>query len=302
MNSKDNSKICIMIVPHTKKVKKLVIPQWLPKATLFLFSSCILSLLLFLTRATTYQVSLKKESKNKASIIRELEEENAKKDIELANLKSQNKQLQEKTIQVENKLMEIDELQKILEKMADINGPSKGGNISQAIPFKNLSPESEIDILTEVLEDKKLELEVFIEDLESKFAYLECVPDLIPTSGRITSKFGNRKNPFGRGVQFHQGIDIANSKGTEIIASAKGTVTFSGRKGGYGKTIIINHEYGYKTLYAHNNHLLVSVGDKVDKGQSIAQMGKTGRTTGSHLHFEIHKDNKPINPFDIIKD
>lgn len=302
MNSKDNSKICIMIVPHTKRVKKLVIPGWLPKATLYSLLFCSISLFLFFSKTTTYHLSLKQESNNKTSIISKLEEESRKKDLELTNLKSQNKQLQEKAVQVENKLLEIDELQRKLERMADINSPSRGGNINRNISFRDLDPKAEMNILTEVLEDKKLELEVFIEDLESKFAYLECVPDLMPTSGRLTSKFGNRKNPFGRGVQFHQGIDIANSKGTKIAASAKGTVTFSGRKGGYGKTIIIDHGYGYKTLYAHNSNLLVDVGDKVDKGQLIAEMGRTGRSTGNHLHFEIHKNNNPINPLDMIKD
>lgn len=302
MNSKDNSKICIMIVPHTEKVRKLVIPRWMPKALLSLFSASIIVLLLYISRNTTYQLSLKKETNNKSSIINDLEEENRKKDMELADLKSQNKQLQDKTIQVENKLMEIDELQRALEKMAGVSSPSKGGEAAPDISLKDLDPEMEMDILAEVLEDKKLELEVFIEDLEARFAYLESVPDLMPTSGRLTSKFGNRKNPFGRGIQFHQGIDIANSKGTDIIASAKGTVIFSGRKGGYGKTIIIDHGYGYKTLYAHNNDLLVSVGDKVDKSQLIAEMGKTGRSTGNHLHFEIHKNDNPINPFDVLKD
>lgn len=290
-----------MIVPHTKKVKKLVIPSWMPKVSLSLFSAFIIILLLYIGRNTTYQLNLKKEANNKSSIINDLEEENRKKDMELANLKSQNKQLQDKAIQVENKLMEIDELQKVLEEMAGIKSPSKGGGASPDISLEGLDSEMEMDILAEVLDDKKLELEVFIEDLEAKFAYLESIPNLMPTSGRLTSKFGNRKNPYGRGIQFHQGIDLANSAGTKIVASAKGTVIFSGRKSSYGKTIIIDHGNGYKTLYAHGSNLLVDVGDKVDKGQLIAKMGRTGRSTGSHLHFEIHKNNNPINPLSIIK-
>lgn len=301
MNTKDNSKICIMIVPHTKKVRKLVIPSWMPKALLYLFSAFTIILLLYIGRNTTYQLNLKREANNKSSIINDLEEENRKKDMELANLKSQNKQLQDTTIQVENKLMEIDELQRVLEEMAGIKSPSKGGGASPDISLGDLDPETEMNILAEVLDDKKLELEVFIEDLEAKFAYLEYVPNLMPTSGRLTSKFGNRKNPYGRGIQFHQGIDLANSAGTKIVASAKGTVIFSGRKSSYGKTIIIDHAYGYKTLYAHNSNLLVDVGDKVDKGQLIAKMGSTGRSTGNHLHFEIHKNNNPINPLSVIK-
>lgn len=303
MNTKDNSKICIMIVPHTKKVKKLVIPHWLPKVALMLTSIIIISLGLYFSKATTYQLNLKRTAQDKISIIQDLEEMNRQKDLELASLRDETKQLQAKAAEVENKLLEINSLQKTLEEMAGIDSPSKGADtIASNISFSDLDPSSEMDILAEVLDDKKIELEVFIEDLEVQFAYLETVPDLMPTSGRITSRFGNRKNPFGRGIQFHQGVDIANSRGTKVVASAKGTVIFAGYKGGYGRTVIIDHGNEYKTLYAHNSSLLVSVGDKVDKGQIISKMGSTGVSTGNHLHFEIHKNNKYINPLTVIKD
>jgi len=155
-------------------------------------------------------------------------------------------------------------------------------------------------IISDILSDKKLELEIFIEDLEAQFEYLETVPNIMPASGRITSKFGNRRDPFTRKIQFHQGIDIANSSGTSIKAAAKGTVIYAGYNGGYGRTIIIDHGNGYKTLYAHNRELLVKKGEKVEKGQVIAKMGSSGRSTGVHLHFEIHKNNKAIDPLTVI--
>ena len=84
------------------------------------------------------------------------------------------------------------------------------------------------------------------------------------------------------------------------MASAKGIVIFSGYKRGYGRTVIIDHENGYKTLYAHNSEILVSTGDRV--GVILLQkMGSTGRSTGSHLHFEIHKNDEPMNPLSILK-
>lgn len=308
MNNKDSSKICIMIVPHTEKVKKLMIPKWLPKAIISLALTLCAILLLYINRVSTYQTSLKQESSDKASVINELETDinqletnNKSKDQELADLKSQAEILKLKTTEVEDKLVEIDKLQKRLEQMAGIKSPSRGGGISRDIHPNDLNPTEGMNVLIEVLEDKQIELTSFIDDLDSQFKYLDSLPNLTPTSGRHTSGFGNRRNPFGNGIRFHQGIDIANSAGTDIKASAKGVVTFAGYKGGYGKTIIIDHGYGYKTLYAHNSQLLVNVGDNVSKAQSISKMGSTGRSTGSHLHFEIHKTNQPINPFTMIK-
>lgn len=303
MIKKDKSKICILIVPHTKKVKRILIPPWLPKGTLTLISSLLIVSLVWMIKTNTYQNQLKKDSEEKTSIILSLEEENKNKKEELANLHSQTMKLREKTEEVENKLDEIDKLQRRLERMANMESPSRsgrGGRDDIILELDDLTPNAEMDIMKDLLEDKKLELENFIIDLEAQFDYLESVPDLMPTNGRLTSKFGNRRDPFTRRIQFHQGIDIANSSGTEIKAAAKGKVTFSGPNGAYGRTIIIDHGYGYKTLYAHNRKLLVSVGDKVEKGQVISNMGSTGRSTGSHLHFEIHKDNKPIDPLSVL--
>ncbi len=109
-------------------------------------------------------------------------------------------------------------------------------------------------------------------------------------SGRITSYFG----PRGRG--FHNGIDIASSRGTPIYAADSGVVTFSGYRGAYGRLIILDHGNGYTTYYAHNSSNLISTGEQVKQGQTIAYMGVTGNATGSHLHFEIRRNGSPINP------
>ena len=119
-----------------------------------------------------------------------------------------------------------------------------------------------------------------------------------PTRGTLTSKFGYRYI-FGK-TSFHGGIDLANSVGTDIVAADGGVVTFSGTSGAYGKLIIIDHQNGYKTYYAHCSKLLVGVGAKVHKGQHIAEMGNTGRSTGSHLHFEIRYNGERKNPLNYI--
>ena len=119
-----------------------------------------------------------------------------------------------------------------------------------------------------------------------------------PTSGTLTSKFGYRTV---LGVyRFHEGVDIANSTGTSIYASDGGTVTFAGWRGDYGYLVIISHGNGVETRYGHCSKLLVSVGDKVYQGQKIAKMGSTGRSTGSHCHFEIRINGTPVNPLSYL--
>ena len=115
-----------------------------------------------------------------------------------------------------------------------------------------------------------------------------------PVYGRITSRFGYR-SIFGS-YSYHSGLDIAVPYGTSVKASDGGTVTFAGYKGSYGYLVIINHGNGEQTYYGHNSSLLVSAGDKVYQGQTIAKAGSTGRSTGSHCHFEIRINGTAVNP------
>lgn len=119
-----------------------------------------------------------------------------------------------------------------------------------------------------------------------------------PTSGTITSPFGYRYI-FGS-TSFHGGIDIANRKGTNIVAADGGIVSYAGWKSGYGYVVIIDHTNGYETYYAHCSQLLVSAGDKVYKGEHIAEMGSTGRSTGNHLHFEVRYGGERKNPINYL--
>ncbi len=122
----------------------------------------------------------------------------------------------------------------------------------------------------------------------------------MPTNGRITSPFGMRNDPINNKRTMHLGIDIATSLGDPLYAAGNGIVTFSGYSGSYGKIIIISHGYGYKTVYAHNNSNYVKVGQKVEKGQQIGEIGNSGKTTGPHVHFEVHLNGKQINPTKIL--
>jgi len=120
--------------------------------------------------------------------------------------------------------------------------------------------------------------------------------------GRRTSGFGSRKNPFDRrSLEFHTGVDIACQTFSKVYAARKGKVAFSGFKDGYGRLVIIRHEFGYNSYYGHLSRALVKEGDEVNTGDFIALSGNTGRTTGPHLHFEVRKEDRPVNPGLLIK-
>ncbi|MBE3597056.1 MAG: peptidoglycan DD-metalloendopeptidase family protein [Hydrogenibacillus sp.] len=125
---------------------------------------------------------------------------------------------------------------------------------------------------------------------------LSRLPTIRPAVGRVTSVFGLRADPFTKTRRFHEGIDFANAVGTPIRAAAKGKIVFAGRSGDYGQMIEIDHGNGLSTVYAHLSKMLVRPGDVVEKGQTIGRMGSTGRSTGPHLHFEVRRGGRPIDP------
>lgn len=132
--------------------------------------------------------------------------------------------------------------------------------------------------------------------LEARQARLDATPSLWPTEGQVTSRYGWRRGPFGGGSDFHPGIDIANSTGTPIIATAAGVVTYSGYMSGYGYLIAIDHGYGIETYYGHNSRNYVEKGETVQKGEVIAAMGSTGYSTGPHVHYEVRVNGTHVDP------
>jgi len=118
----------------------------------------------------------------------------------------------------------------------------------------------------------------------------------VPGHTRVTSGYGNRQRPIGRGTEFHTGVDIGAPSGTNIIAAESGTVILSGWNGGFGNTVIIDHGGGRTTLYGHNSRNLVEVGQWVNRGDVIARVGSTGVSTGPHLHFEVRHNGNHVNP------
>jgi len=174
-------------------------------------------------------------------------------------------------------------------------------NIDDKLAEMDTEEIKEQDALSQAIYSMKEESSSLISEIESELEYLDCLPDLPPVEGRLSSGFGYRRHPITGLRSFHYGIDITNNRGTPVQASGSGVVVFSGWRGTYGKVIIISHGYGYETVYAHNNQLYVSVGDTVEKGDVISAVGNTGNSTGPHLHFEIRLNGKAVNPLTYLR-
>jgi murein DD-endopeptidase MepM/ murein hydrolase activator NlpD len=159
-----------------------------------------------------------------------------------------------------------------------------------------------LDDLSRQIQDRERQLNVLESLMSTRNLTEQIVPGGRPVNaGWISSYFGNRADPFSGRTAFHRGIDFAGQKGAEVVAVAAGVVTWSRERYGFGRMVEINHGNGYVTRYAHNQENLVEVGTTVQKGQAIARMGTSGRSTGPHLHFEVLKDGRPVNPLTFVK-
>lgn len=123
----------------------------------------------------------------------------------------------------------------------------------------------------------------------------------VHASVRYTSPFGYRRDPKTGGRRMHNGSDFAGPQGTDIFATADGVVTHAGWQSGYGRLVIVKHAFGIETRYAHTSRILVKKGQRVSRGDHIADMGSTGRSTGTHLHYEVRVNGRPVNPMNYIK-
>ncbi len=150
--------------------------------------------------------------------------------------------------------------------------------------------------LQERLEREEESLQEVRGYLDDRTSLLDAHPRVWPARGWVTSGYGWRNSPQGDGRRLHAGLDIAAPRGTPVIAPADGHVVFAGYHSAYGNLIVVDHGYGITTKYAHTSRMLVRVGDRVQRGELIAKVGNTGRSTGPHLHFEVLKDGVPVNP------
>jgi murein DD-endopeptidase MepM/ murein hydrolase activator NlpD len=226
-----------------------------------------------------------------------------------------------------SRLEELDQLERQLASAVDILNEQNQTNVSvpvsrslssamvnpehqyAALNTGNRDPEvletlealGETDEISEIIKSQTEDYSKLLKEIENQLEFLEAKPNLYPVEGRLTSPFGMRRDPITRRRRMHNGIDLAANLGTEIKAAGTGIVTFSGYSGSFGRVIIISHGYGYKSIYAHNNKNFVKVGERVEKGQVIGELGNTGKSTGPHVHFEIHYKGSKIDPLKVLK-
>ncbi|ROR29693.1 M23 family metallopeptidase [Inmirania thermothiophila] len=159
-----------------------------------------------------------------------------------------------------------------------------------------------LDELAQALEAREQQLEAVQDLLVTRSVREEVLPAGRPVrSGWLSSRFGRRADPFTGRPEWHQGVDFAGRFGSDVIAVASGVVTWAGPRYGYGNLVEIDHGNGYVTRYGHNSELLVKVGDLVRKGQVIAKMGSSGRSTGPHVHLEVLRDGRPVDPLRYVR-
>lgn len=307
-----NKYTLIIIPPDHGKARQFQISQQRKKALL----SGIGALCLFIISLFSYNIYLNHQllsQNDQLALIEELKAQNQAKDREIARLQEEAQQvaLDISNIQeLELKLMAILNLdegdlpavtqtsspEKEASLQAAFAGPSRGGGTSSLPPFI-LQNSGEIARERQLLEEY---YKIALENQET----IARTPSIYPIKGevKISSGFGRRKNPFGGySNEFHNGVDFPCNYGTEIYATAKGVVTFSGYNSVYGRTIEIDHGNGIETIYAHNSRLLVKVGDQIEKGQLIAYSGNSGRSTGAHLHYGVRVNGKTVDPLKYIK-
>jgi murein DD-endopeptidase MepM/ murein hydrolase activator NlpD len=243
---------------------------------------------------------------------------------QLEEIRHQRKQIQEFASEINSlkaKLLALNSFEKKIRIIANIEKPNEsegifgvGGSIPEdlnaQIPLKEKhfslmrNMHEQIEEIGRASAGQQEELASLLKSLEDQQNLLASTPAIRPLSGNakfwITSRFGYRKSPFTGRRELHKGLDIASRKGTHIVATADGVVTFAGKKGLLGMTIVIDHGHGMKTRYGHNHKLLKKRGDKVKRWEPIALMGSTGRSTGPHTHYEVHLNGIPVNPAKYI--
>lgn len=145
-------------------------------------------------------------------------------------------------------------------------------------------------------------LEELFEVLKGREIQLAATPSILPVRGWVTSHYGHRLDPFTGRRKMHRGMDVAARKGAPVVSPAEGTVSFAGKNGSYGNTVMVFHGYGVSTLYAHMEDVLVRPGQRVSRGDILGTIGSSGRSTGTHLHYEVTVHGVSVNPRKFVLD
>jgi murein DD-endopeptidase MepM/ murein hydrolase activator NlpD len=303
-------KISFYILNNTgSPVKHLTVSE----ASFYLASLCVTVFVVVLA----YVVFDYCQLKTSLSTIQDLEKNISDQTDEITSQRSQVQKFANEINMLKSKLVALNNFEKKIRVIARIEksddqdslfgiGGSIPEDIDSQVPLtkKHNSLMREMHAQTEQLElastTQKKGFESLLKYLEDQRDLLSSTPAIRPTKGWITSRFGYRKSPFTGLREFHKGYDIANQEGTPIIATADGVVSFIGTKGLMGKLIMIDHGHGLATQFAHIQKALKKRGETVKRGDTIALMGNTGRSTGPHLHYMVFLNGIPVNPVKYI--
>ncbi len=320
----------IMVVPEkTSNVKKLVIPAWLFKGTAFFLAFFVL---LGVVMLADYWYVMNQISENQ-----ELRAENRKLRSQVQVFKSKMSSFEStmdriKTFSTRLKVItNIEDRSNLVQSLNAAEIPVASENLKNVpasetlaagaapAPTEAVKPDSPLagdapfvdpEVFTQMdghfkaLDKDASLLEQTLQDqyelLADKKAFLTALPVRKPVIGYYTSGFGIRKAPYGGRVKMHEGLDIANRPGTPIRSPAEGTIVHAEPRAGYGQVVVVDHGYGIETWYGHTSRILVKKGEHVKRGQSIALVGNTGRSTGPHLHYEVRINGTPVDPLTYI--
>ncbi len=309
--SKKSNHVNFFYIPENESsIKSIRIPVWGPKVLAGLLGALIIyssfSAYALNNLNDKYEASLKN--------IEELTKINNRQKIEIQNLNLNAERIQEQLDENIAALEEVKAAVGLKSEASEENEKAKtSDNISQISISNTYSTQAILDnydlsdeistlktsliSLSKQTLSQKTEIDESIVSINDRLDYLRCVPSIVPVVAKITCGYGYRKNPFtSRGSEFHYGVDFGAPYGTKVVATGDGVVLFAGYQAGYGRMVVISHGYGFTTCYAHNSSLLVKKGDKVKRGQAIARVGNTGRSTGTHLHYEVKINGKNVNP------
>lgn len=301
MRSGNKKIVTFMIIPHSEKsVQSISISDSFLKALKYIAAASAFSLV----AAGIYFFVSYSELKAK-------NEELSSKVQRYAEIQAKLNYYEEKTKIMEQKVKEIEMLDASLRQLLKgdpllkekFDKTSSRGLSSELASRSGVDREEALERLEDLelkLEEREKSMEELISALEQRISRIAATPSIWPVQGNITSHFGYRRSPFGKSVEFHDGVDIAAPYGSEVKAAADGQVIFSGYKSGYGYIVEIDHGYGHVTAYGHLSKILVRKGQYVKKGQSIGRVGSSGRSTGPHVHYMVKVNGSAVNPVEYL--
>ena len=275
----------VILVPHARaKLRKWRISnlQIAALATLFVVVTFVASFVLW---------SFVSEGVN-ASKLDKLRQQNAE-------LRQANKTFEESLADLQTK---IGDYETRTRQLAIVAGLDSLDGEEAGIGGEGVEGSPDLDFMRYRAERLSGRLDRVADKLQERVRWFSSTPSVAPVKGILTSGFGSRRDPITGRRTFHPALDIAAPPGREVHAPADGIVTRAGRIGGLGNAVYISHGFGVNTRFGHMSKLAVKPGDRVHRGDLIGYVGSTGRSTGYHLHYEVHVDGKPINPLGYILD